>query len=88
MALTFSRYPFLKELGLAEDNLGVYNGRWGGSGPSITSVNPATNEPIARVTTVCAGAWSRTKQRIPAHAPGGARGKRFPPWPPSPGGLT
>jgi hypothetical protein len=51
--LTFDRHPFLRELGLAQDNPGVYHGRWGGRGPVVTSVNPATNEPIARVTTVC-----------------------------------
>jgi len=50
--LTFSKYPFLKELGLAEENNGVYNGRWGGNGPVVTSVNPATNEPIAHIRTV------------------------------------
>ena len=27
-----SKYNFLKELGLGEDNLGVYAGKWGGSG--------------------------------------------------------
>eukprot|EP00455_Lapot_gusevi_P000820 TRINITY_DN1035_c0_g1_i1.p1 TRINITY_DN1035_c0_g1~~TRINITY_DN1035_c0_g1_i1.p1 ORF type:complete len:557 (+),score=229.22 TRINITY_DN1035_c0_g1_i1:69-1673(+) len=47
--LTFDKYPFLKELGLKPENDGVYNGKWGGSGDWFTSVNPATNEPIARV---------------------------------------
>ena len=47
--LTFDRYPFLRELGLAPENAGVFNGTWGGSGDWFTSVNPATNEPIARV---------------------------------------
>lgn len=40
---------FLKELGLTECNNGVFNGSWGGKGPSITSFNPATGEPIATV---------------------------------------
>jgi len=53
--LTFSKYPFLKELGLAEENNGVYNGRWGGNGAVVTSVNPATNEPIAHIRTVRRG---------------------------------
>ena len=26
------KYAFLKELGLEENNLGVYNGTWGGQG--------------------------------------------------------
>lgn len=47
--LTFSEYPFLKELGLEEENPGVYNGKWGGSGDYITSYSPATGKPIAKV---------------------------------------
>ena len=42
--LTFGQYPFLKDLGLSESNLGVYfDGRWAGSGEEVLSVNPATN---------------------------------------------
>ncbi len=49
-ALTFSKYPFLSKLGLSEDNPGVFNGAFvAGNGPVFTSLNPATNEPIARV---------------------------------------
>lgn len=48
--LTFNDYPFLKELGLAETNLGVYrDGQWTASGEEVVSLNPATNKPIARV---------------------------------------
>jgi len=47
--LTFNDYPFLKELDLAEENAGVYNGKWGGKGDWHTSVNPTTGKPIARV---------------------------------------
>ena len=48
--LTFNDYPFLKELGLAESNLGVYaGGSWSGSGEEVVSVNPANNKPIAKV---------------------------------------
>jgi hypothetical protein len=48
--LTFNEYPFLKELGLAESNLGVYaGGSWSGSGEEVVSVNPANNKPIAKV---------------------------------------
>jgi len=50
---SFAKYPFLKELDLKEDNCGVFNGEWHkGSGTDVfNSVNPATNEIIARVHT-------------------------------------
>ncbi len=50
-ALTYAQYPFLKELGLKEENHGVFDGKWFGNGPVFTSVNPATNEPIAKIRT-------------------------------------
>ena len=41
---------FLQELGIGEENPGVYNGEWlAGSGGVIESKNPATGEVIARV---------------------------------------
>uniref|UniRef100_A0A8C9UQT2 aldehyde dehydrogenase (NAD(+)) n=1 Tax=Spermophilus dauricus TaxID=99837 RepID=A0A8C9UQT2_SPEDA len=43
------QYTWLKELGLREENEGVYNGSWGGQGEVITTYCPANNEPIARV---------------------------------------
>uniref|UniRef100_A0A2K6LHP9 Aldehyde dehydrogenase domain-containing protein n=1 Tax=Rhinopithecus bieti TaxID=61621 RepID=A0A2K6LHP9_RHIBE len=43
------QYAWLKELGLCEENEGVYNGSWGGRGEVITTYCPANNEPIARV---------------------------------------
>ncbi|KAF6356555.1 aldehyde dehydrogenase 7 family member A1 [Rhinolophus ferrumequinum] len=43
------QYAWLKELGLREENPGVYNGSWGGRGEVITTYCPANNEPIARV---------------------------------------
>ncbi|XP_054253328.1 alpha-aminoadipic semialdehyde dehydrogenase isoform X2 [Indicator indicator] len=43
------RYAWLRELGLQEENPGVYNGRWGGSGQVVTTYCPANNEPIASV---------------------------------------
>lgn len=49
MSLTFNEYPFLKELGLGEDNLGCYNGAWFANGKDIVSVNPTNNKPIARI---------------------------------------
>mmetsp|Transcript_13279 Transcript_13279/g.13077 ORF Transcript_13279/g.13077 Transcript_13279/m.13077 type:complete len:236 (-) Transcript_13279:867-1574(-) len=49
-SLTFSKYPFLQELGLKEENHGVYRkGEWVGNGPTFTSVNPHNNQPIARI---------------------------------------
>lgn len=43
----------LAPLGLSakEANKGVYDGSWYGSGPVITSVDPATNEPIGSIQT-------------------------------------
>lgn len=58
--LTFNKYPFLKELGLREENHGVFNGKWCGSGPQITSYNPSTNEPIARVSTATVADYEET----------------------------
>ncbi|XP_012583195.1 PREDICTED: alpha-aminoadipic semialdehyde dehydrogenase [Condylura cristata] len=43
------QYAWLKELGLREENEGVYNGSWGGRGEVVTTYCPANNEPIARV---------------------------------------
>jgi len=50
MDLTYNNYPFLKDLDLHEDNKGVYNGTWFGSGSVYTCVSPIDNKPIARVT--------------------------------------
>lgn len=47
--LTFDEFPFLKELGLEKENPGCFFGEWVGSGDVITSVNPTTGLPIARV---------------------------------------
>ena len=50
-SLNFSKYPFLKELGLSESNLGCYrDGTWTGRGQQVTSVNPHNNEQVATVT--------------------------------------
>ncbi|CAG0890515.1 unnamed protein product [Cyprideis torosa] len=51
MLIQNPKYSFLKELQLEEENPGVYNGHWCGSGEAITSYSPANNEPIAKVTT-------------------------------------
>merc|ERR1719181_1260458 len=42
----------LERLGINEGvNMGVYDGKWGGSGKEVVSHNPATGEPIASVKT-------------------------------------
>ncbi|RCN51638.1 hypothetical protein ANCCAN_02306 [Ancylostoma caninum] len=43
------KYAFLKELGLSENNCGVFHGKWAASGPVVQSVCPANNKPIANV---------------------------------------
>lgn len=45
------KYSFLKELSLDRTNAGVYNGKWFGNGPSVKSIDPATGEVIAEVST-------------------------------------
>jgi aldehyde dehydrogenase family 7 protein A1 len=49
-ALTFAKYAFLKRLGLEEENAGVYNGKWFGSGALQNCLSPM-GEVIARVRT-------------------------------------
>lgn len=41
-------------LGLAENTIipGVFNGKWGGNGPIIDSIDPATNKTISRIQSV------------------------------------
>uniref|UniRef100_A0A8C8K0K2 Alpha-aminoadipic semialdehyde dehydrogenase n=1 Tax=Oncorhynchus tshawytscha TaxID=74940 RepID=A0A8C8K0K2_ONCTS len=58
-----SKYAWLKELGLSEDNDGVYNGNWGGKGEVITSYCPANNEPIARVRQATMAEYEETVQK-------------------------
>lgn len=46
--LSYSKYPFLKELGIEAENFGAYfNGKWQGNGEVLKSVNPSTEEVIA-----------------------------------------
>eukprot|EP01133_Synstelium_polycarpum_P017755 gene17755-21178_t len=47
--ITFNEYPFLKELGLTEENQGVFNGKWGGKGDLIKCYNPTNGKVIAQV---------------------------------------
>ena len=44
-----SKYQFLKRLGLSATNDGVLSDKWGGSGPKVSSVSPATGETIGEV---------------------------------------
>lgn len=45
------KYSFLKHLDLNRANNGVYNGKWFGSGPPVKSIDPATGQVIAEVST-------------------------------------
>uniref|UniRef100_A0A8C1VQZ5 aldehyde dehydrogenase (NAD(+)) n=1 Tax=Cyprinus carpio TaxID=7962 RepID=A0A8C1VQZ5_CYPCA len=57
------QYSWLRELGLGEDNDGVYNGCWGGQGQVVTSYCPANNEPIARVRQATMAEYEETVQK-------------------------
>ncbi|XP_015111476.1 putative aldehyde dehydrogenase family 7 member A1 homolog [Diachasma alloeum] len=47
--VTDSRYGFLKQLGLTQENPGLFDGRWGGSGQLIESLSPASGKTIAKI---------------------------------------
>lgn len=52
MTLSFSKFPFLRNLGLDERNHACYDGtKWFGSGEVITTFNPNTGEPLAEIVT-------------------------------------
>jgi len=44
----------LESLGLSATtpNAGVYNGKWGGSGPIIESINPTTHQVLGKIQSV------------------------------------
>eukprot|EP00871_Galdieria_phlegrea_P003335 jgi/Galph1/4001/GphlegSOOS_G2651.1 len=48
---SFQKYSFLKELGIDTENWGCFAGEWKGSGEELSSINPTTNEVIAKVRT-------------------------------------
>jgi len=49
-AFSFSKYPFLTELGLSESNMGCYRrGEWVGRGEETISINPHNNEKVGKV---------------------------------------
>jgi aldehyde dehydrogenase family 7 protein A1 len=53
-------------ISLKDVNKGVYDGSWYGSGPVVTSVDPAANEPLASVQTASADDLVRCMQRCQA----------------------
>ncbi|KAJ2354335.1 Alpha-aminoadipic semialdehyde dehydrogenase [Coemansia erecta] len=67
----------LKALGLDAYNLGVYNGKWGGNGDVVESVNPATGEVIGAVQQASASDLDQTL----AHAANAAKVWRAVPAP-------
>ncbi|XP_043273969.1 putative aldehyde dehydrogenase family 7 member A1 homolog [Venturia canescens] len=76
-----SKYSFLKQLGITEENLGFYDGKWGGSGKMIESISPATGKVIAKVressTNEASNAISEARKAWPewASIPAPARGE-------------
>eukprot|EP00744_Colponema_vietnamica_P000833 GILI01001445.1.p1 GENE.GILI01001445.1~~GILI01001445.1.p1 ORF type:complete len:524 (+),score=207.97 GILI01001445.1:48-1574(+) len=66
MSLSFSQYPFLRELGLSEDNVGNFNGTWFGSGASLTSYNPSTGAAIATVRAATVEEYEQTVLAVEA----------------------
>ncbi|CAJ0585945.1 unnamed protein product, partial [Mesorhabditis spiculigera] len=53
------KYSFLKELGLKEENAGVFNGQWAATGPVVESVAPASNSVIAKVQNGTVADWEK-----------------------------
>ncbi|KAK9726903.1 hypothetical protein RND81_05G244500 [Saponaria officinalis] len=50
MGFVKKEYEFLKNIEIDSHNLGCYvGGKWKANGPTISTVNPATNQPIAEV---------------------------------------
>lgn len=45
------KFSFLKDLGIERVNHGVFNGKWGGSGSIVKSIDPASGNVIAEVKT-------------------------------------
>ena len=42
---TYAQYPFLKDLGIGEENLGCYDGKkWSGTGETLISYNPTNGK--------------------------------------------
>ena len=67
MSLTISKYPFLANLGLTEQNSGCYDGsEWFGSGEKVTTYNPNTGEPLAQVSTATPVEYERCVKAMEA----------------------
>lgn len=64
-----ANFPFLKELGLQDENAGVYDGEWFGNGALYTSVNPADNKPIATVRAGTVADYQRVVRAMDAAKP-------------------
>jgi len=79
--LTWSKYEPLRQLGITDENPGLFNGKWGGSGGLKLSINPATNQPIARVRSATIEDYVTTVQEMDkvremwANLPAPARGE-------------
>ena len=69
--LSFSKFPFLRELGLSEHNLGCYKrGEWVANGEETVSLNPVNGEKVAVTKTAsvqdyndCVAAMAEEKAR-------------------------
>ncbi|KAJ3447635.1 alpha-aminoadipic semialdehyde dehydrogenase [Anaeramoeba flamelloides] len=62
---TISKYPFARELGLKETNLGCFTGkRWCGSGKKLISLNPTTDEQLAEVYTTTNEEYEETVKNM------------------------
>lgn len=65
-AAAMQKYPFLAELGIEEENPGVFNGTWGGSGELVKSRTPITGEELPAVRTGTAAEYGETVEKMNA----------------------
>ncbi|HEY3913621.1 MAG TPA: aldehyde dehydrogenase family protein [Verrucomicrobiae bacterium] len=56
----------LKKLGLKAENLGVFDGEWRGSGPTLKSISPIDGKALGSVRTATADDYERAVQRAQA----------------------
>ncbi|EGG19189.1 aldehyde dehydrogenase [Cavenderia fasciculata] len=62
--MEYSQHAFLKELGITEENSGLYNGKWGGKGDLIKCINPTTGNVIATVRGATSEEYEETIQAM------------------------
>lgn len=62
----YSKHSFLKELGLQERNMGVFDGEWFAHGAEFPSVNPSTGQTIAYVQGGSSADYTRVMKSISA----------------------